>query len=311
LGGIGVALCLLCDVRGLIWGLIYIPILIAFSYPSINWGLRCKRLGAIVGPIWLSWFVGWWNNHPDSTSLIRQSDLRPLIDGLQSSGQTTYTYPTEFIWGYGNPLDLPSNILFLFNQQGDSLPEELSQITSAYWLISALIITLSCTILLWKKREEWPLLLVLLPFGLAFWSIGSQVESHIRFYSQSLPIFAVPIAISLGLLCKNNTAATLACCLLLPILGALFSPSWSVEREISTKMLQQAFPEQKDLFTIQTRTGDSLHIQTLPLSESERQIAHDWDLVCTQALRKDGVWELYVQEKSDAILIQPLKSIKK
>jgi len=293
MGGIGVAMSILCDVRGLIWGLIYIPILLAFSYPSANWVVRCKRVGAILVPIWLSWFVGWWNSHPYSTSLIRQSDLRPLLDELQSSGQMTYNYPAEFVWGYGNPIDLPANLLFLWNQQGHSLPQELSTTTSTYWLISTIIIGLSCAILLWKKREEWPLLLVLIPFALAFWSIGSQVESHVRFYSQSLPVFAVPIALSLCLLFKNNKAAILICCLISPVLAAQISPQWSVEREISTKMLLQAFPQEKALKNLNTRAGQGVHIQTLPLSQSERQIAQDWDMICTEALRQDGVWKLY------------------
>jgi hypothetical protein len=151
----------------------------------------------------------------------------------------------------------------------------------------------SCGIVTWTKRNEWPLIVILAPFALAFWSIGSHVESHVRFYSQALPVFSIPIALSCAGILQNNKRLIHMCCLLFPIIAAWASPHWSIEREISSKMLKQAFPEVQSLQKMQTRVGHAVHIQTLPLTNIERKIAADWDTVCTQALKKDGVWKLY------------------
>jgi 4-amino-4-deoxy-L-arabinose transferase-like glycosyltransferase len=297
LGGIGTSLCLLCDARGLIWGLFYLGLLVIFSLRSHHWKGKITNASAVILPVWLSWFVGWWNVHNYSSSLIRQVDIRPLqhaIDPSQYQGPP-FQYPTEFIWGYGNPLDIVSNMVFLLKQHSLSLPQEITGTTSGYWWFWLVITILSIGYLVIRKDNNhiFSLGLILLPFGLAYWSIGSTVEPHIRFFTQSMAIFSIPLAIALHKITNNNRWIVAMSCIVIPIIGCCFSPSWSVEREISNKMLQQAFPQEAILKELPTQVGDVLHIQTLPVTGIERKIANDWDHVCTETLRSDGVWQLY------------------
>lgn len=283
LAGIGIGLCILSDARGLIWGGYYALLLFGFIIfnrkTRNNWLLN---LSTLILPIWLSWFGAWWAFHQHSSSLIRQMDTRPLL------GQAPAQYPSEFVWGYGAAQDISANILFLLQNPSASLQSSPSE----YWYFWFFVSLISGNILVFMKKDHWKLLAPLIPFFLAFWSIGSMVEPHVRFYAQSLPPLLISIAILLSL-CLKSWKTILPAIIILPWLSLWLPQSWAIEREISTKMLKQAFPE-NETYSKQTVTfGDPVHIQTLPLRSIERKIAHDWDQVCTQALIEDGTWNWY------------------
>ena len=106
----------------------------------------------------------------------------------------------------------------------------------------------------------------------------------------SFLLISIALLLSLFL---TNWKRILPAILLLPWIALWIPQSWSIEREISLSMLRKAFP-QSQLYSNQIGVfGEPVHIQTLPLRQIERQIAHDWDHVCTEALREDGEWSWY------------------
>ena len=138
-------------------------------------------------------------------------------------------------------------------------------------------------------RKYWTVWLVLIPFILAFLQIGHSVENHVRFYIQSLPplMIGVGLAIAQGvqkLQQQHRIWARLILFIVLPYCSILFSHHWTIEREISHKMLTQAHPENLDLQDQSVIFGTPIHIQTLPVTATERRITQDWDQVCTKAL---------------------------
>lgn len=135
----------------------------------------------------------------------------------------------------------------------------------------------------------WRLLAPLPPFFLAFWSIGSMVEPHVRFYAQSLPPLLISVALLLSLYLKD-WRTLLPALLVLPWIALWIPQSWSIEREISLKMLRDAFPDSERYSNQVAIFGDPVHIQALPLRPVERQIANDWDQICIQGLQHDGEW---------------------
>ena len=117
------------------------------------------------------------------------------------------------------------------------------------------------------------------------------MESHVRFFAQSLPILAVPIAVLLGERVKNKMGILLAS--LFFVWSSLFlSPHWAIEREISHRMLQKAFPLElpKDR---PIRYGNTVHIQTLPVRDIEREITKDWENTCIESLQRSNIFSLY------------------
>ena len=296
LAGVGISLCLLADARGLIWAGFLMALVLsklcgdAWKYRF--WQGQLIKSAALTLPLGVAWWLGKWVYSTDSASLMRQLDTAPLLRALGESAPNR-AMPTEFVWGHGNLLDLPSNILFILQQpslpSNTLLSNDLQAFDlQAFWMASAMVIGGSIILVLWKSTQKWTLL-PLLPFLLAFWEIGGSVEPHVRFYMQALPVFVIPITLVLmeGIPHWKYRLPFL----FLPAWLALFlSPHWAIEREISNKMLQQAFPNEHLLPQVPTTFGETLHIQTLPITQRERQIAHDWDQVCTEALRQHSPW---------------------
>lgn len=315
--GVGVALAMLCDARGLIWGTMYMVVVYAMVFWRYKDSLQKKGHGwtlymegiFVTLPIVCSWFLGQWVYHPHSSSLMRQLDMRPLQYALEMQGAPAppYTLPTEFMWGYGSISSAWANVQFILSQQSLSLPNTTMQYSLYWWTILIGCILSIAIVMVWKRQHSL-LLLPLLPFFVAFINIGSSVEEHVRFYMQCIPIFVIAPSVALTMTLEKKwkewkifyKISLVAVMLMFPLwivtfTAPRFSPHWSIEREISNKMLQQTFPDHPILRGLNKRFGNTVHIQTLPITEMEKQIAHDWDHVCTEALSPSdpmlfGLW---------------------
>ena len=283
LAGGSIGLCGLIDARGLIWAGWFIVLSIVWKL----WHRDSLRNGCIFWTCWLislisCWTLGKISYGPHSASLIRQLDIAPLRSALGLDTATS-TLPIEFRWGWEwrGVLD---NIQFLVSQQTEGLP---SSAPSLYWWTWLGLIAVS---LLFVIRKHILVVLVLIPTIVAYVQIGHAVENHVRFYMQSLPILTV----SLGLLTSEwipkrksyQVGIPMALLVLLPYLSLFANQHWTIEREISHKMLSQAHPNDTNLQNKRIVYGSPLHIQTLPVTSIERQITQNWDMVCTEALQQ-------------------------
>ena len=132
------------------------------------------------------------------------------------------------------------------------------------------------------------MVLTLVPAVVAYLQIGHAVEDHVRFYMQSLPLLIVPVGLFTCTILPESTKARIAVSglliLILPYLSLMSQHHWTIEREISHKMLLQAHPTEPSLQNRDIVFGTPIHIQTLPVTQIERQITQTWDDVCTDTL---------------------------
>lgn len=290
--GSGIGLCLIADARGLIWAgwLLIIAILWSSFRPSLV--LKLKSFIGLIGSLFGFWLLGTVAYGPHSVSLIRQLDIRPLRHALSlnDSSPPPFTLPTEFVWGweYGGLIE---GLQFVLGQQMLSIE---SSTPDRYWLIWLIIIGTS---MVFTMRKHWLPWLLLVPFFIAYLQIGHAVESHVRFYMHSLPPLAVGIGLALhhgseGFFKNYNVWKRAGLLVLLPYLSISLGHHWTIEREISHKMLTQAHPSNPSLENQRFRFGTPLHIQVLPVTYIERTITQDWDTVCTEALaeKPPTVW---------------------
>ena len=283
--GSGIGLAALVDARGLIWGGWFMAVGVCwmlYKQPFIN---ILQRFIGITVAVVTSWYLGQWAYGPQSTSLIRQLDVQPLRYALSlpNAQPPPYDLPDEFIWGH-NFASIWENVSFVLHQQTLGLP---TSAPSDYWVCWLILIGIS---LLLTARNYWRYWTIAFPFVVVYLQIGHAVENHVRFYMQSLPPLMIGLALSLSLMTQRlsskwhvTTVAGLT--LLLPYLSLILGPHWTIEREISHKMLLQAHPEDHNLRHQNTLFGSPIHIQTLPVTQQERQITQDWDMLCTDALR--------------------------
>lgn len=281
--GGSIAICGLIDARGLIWAG-------WFTILSIGWKLWHRdslRDGLAFWTGWLcsllgGWTLGKYTYGPYSTSLIRQLDIAPLRIALGLDDASSI-FPVEFHWGW-EWRGLLDNILFVLSQQTEGLP---SSTPSLYWWTWLGFIAVS---LLFLVRKHTLVVLVLIPTFVAYLQIGHAVENHVRFYMQSLPILVT----ALGLLISEHiperkvyqVGLPMLLLILLPYVSLFANQHWTIEREISHKMLSQAHPNHRALTHRSIVYGTPIHIQTLPVTSIERQITQNWDMVCTESLQQ-------------------------
>ena len=283
LAGTSIGICAVTDVRGLIWAGWFVML-------AIGWKLWYRDTLKMGLSFWSGWIVsvtGFWHigkmvYGPHSTSLIRQLDVAPLRIALGLEGNAS-TLPTEFRWGW-EWRGLIDNIQFILSQQTEGLPN--GDPSSYWWTWLGLIGISSITLI----RKHPLVILTLVPAVIAYLQIGHAVEDHVRFYMQSLPLLVVPIGLFTSTLLPESknfsiTIVTLII-LLLPYLSLMSQHHWTIEREISHKMLSQAHPNDMNLQNRDIVFGTPIHIQTLPVTQTERQITQTWDDVCTETLRQ-------------------------
>ncbi|MDP6932730.1 MAG: hypothetical protein QGG40_07425, partial [Myxococcota bacterium] len=208
-GGGGAPICLLVDVRGLVWALVFLAgLLVAALAPAGGWKGRASRLGALVAPVWLSWFGGWLAYPADANSLEQQIDVRPLYASFAdfpALGEQL-TYPSRFVWGWTSPLDIPRTISWLLTQERTAVPQRYVEWKEQFeflmpyvtgWGITGLVGLVIAVGILGRGRP-WQVLALLVsaaPFAIAWWGTQSVVEPHLRFYAHGLPALAVALGV--------------------------------------------------------------------------------------------------------------------
>ena len=281
--GSSIGICAVTDVRGLIWAGWFVILSIGWKV----WHRDSLKMGLLFWTGWMIsvrefWYVGKLVYGPHSTSLIRQLDITPLRLALGLDGSTS-ELPTEFRWGWDHN-GLIDNIQFVFSQQTDGLP---SGEPSLYWWTWLGIIGISSIALI---RKHSLVVLTLIPAAVAYLQIGHAVEDHVRFYMQSLPLLIVVLGLFTSTLLPESKGVRViiiaVLIVALPYLSLMSQHHWTIEREISHKMLSQAHPNESALQKRDIVFGTPIHIQTLPVTQIERQITQTWDDVCTETLRE-------------------------
>ncbi len=214
--GLGVALCFLIDVRGVVWA---IPFWIG-GVCLLSWNLqRGNVLSALLlhVPIWASWFVGWWSYSSNAASLEKQLDVRPLYVGFDEYNplfQPPWDVDGHFVWGWFAPQDLLSTIEFIWTQRTYPVPEAFLEWQSAqdgpihfveFWTLLTVASIIPASVAMLRRKfgkgrvERWLLLICsVAPFMILFHSLQELVEQHIRFYMHIMPGIAVLLGVGLA-----------------------------------------------------------------------------------------------------------------
>ena len=123
--GVGVAVCLLIDVRGVVWALPFWiggVCLLSFNVKASN-----VLSGLLLHlPIWASWFAAWWVYPSNASSLEKQLDVRPLYVGFDESNplfQPPWEIESSFVWGWFNPTEIFDTVRFIFDQRTYPVPQ--------------------------------------------------------------------------------------------------------------------------------------------------------------------------------------------
>jgi hypothetical protein len=211
LAGAGVGLCLLLDVRGLVWALPFLGaiLLSAVSAPG-SWRRRAGLLVAALLPVWLSWFGGWYAYTAFSTPLEAQLDIRPLYyaNGVREAAfLPPYTYDSGLIWGWTSPLELSGTLRFILDQRAlaqtvavpFSAPPGVMLEHHARWQEALLVGgAVALLALLRRPRALLALAVTVLPFAVSFQGIGDAAEQSARFYTHALPGVAAVLGVAAG-----------------------------------------------------------------------------------------------------------------
>ena len=214
--GLGVAGCLLIDVRGVVWALPFWiggVCLLSFNVKASN--LLSALLLHI--PIWGSWFAAWWVYPSNASSLEKQLDVRPLYVGFDESNpifQPPWEIESGFVWGWFNPAEVFDTVRFIIEQRSYPVPQGFidwqfaeygPKAEIAFWTSVVIVGVLLSCVTVWGRRygkSKWERILLLLctlsPFLLLFHSLQSMVEQHIRFYMHTAPGLAIAFGVGMA-----------------------------------------------------------------------------------------------------------------
>jgi 4-amino-4-deoxy-L-arabinose transferase-like glycosyltransferase len=215
--GLGIAGCLLIDVRGVVWA---VPFWIG-GICLLSFNVKASNvLSALLLhlPIWGSWFGAWWIYSPNASSLEKQLDVRPLYVGFDEDNplfQPPWNIDSNFVWGWFDPSQIGATINFVIDQRSYPVPQGFLdwQLTEqgpkeeiAFWTVMVGLGLLFGVMTMWRRQfgkskiERILLFLCTLsPFVLLFHSLQSMVEQHIRFYMHTAPGIAVAFGVGMAL----------------------------------------------------------------------------------------------------------------
>lgn len=211
LAGAGVGLCLLLDVRGLVWALPYggMVVLAGLSAPG-RWERRALLVAVGLVPVWLSWFGGWYAYTAFSAPLESQLDIRPLFyaHGVREAAfLPPYDYDSGLIWGWTSPTELLGTLQFILDQRalGETVavpftPPSGTMMDHHLRWQGALLAggAVALLALLPRPRALLALGVTVLPFAVSFHNIGGAAELSMRFYVHALPGVAVVLGVAAG-----------------------------------------------------------------------------------------------------------------
>jgi hypothetical protein len=219
--GIGLGLCLLVELRGLIWalpglgvaglGLLLGPWRPAWSAPS--------RLVALFLPLALAWTLGPWAYHERTGSLEEQADVRQRLHELGHDDPRfapPWQYSSRYIWGRTSLADVPNTLLHFKAQTALIPPIEALGPTSAVaaerartWAPLALG---ALALGVWSLWRRWPMILALAltsaPFLVALQGALTIQQGSDRFMGQVGVV--LPLWLGLGLAALGQGAVPAA-----------------------------------------------------------------------------------------------------
>lgn len=195
--GIGLGLCLLVELRGLIWalpglGVAGLALLLGPWRPVWSAPLR---LVALAAPLGLAWTLGPWAYHERSGSLEEQADVRQRLHELGHTDPRfapPWSYGSRYIWGRTPLGDVPKTLVHFKEQSALIPPIETLGPTSAVaaerartWAPLALGALGLGALSLWRR---WPLLVALAltsaPFLVALQGALTIQQGSDRFMGQ-------------------------------------------------------------------------------------------------------------------------------
>ncbi len=118
-GGVALGLCLLIDVRGLLWAL---PLAVPLGLRALAAGRGApSALLALALPVAASFAGGQVAFHPDTPRLEVQADARRFVQaaGFAPDGPQPRLTGREFLWGHSDPRDIPQSLLDLQRMNGE------------------------------------------------------------------------------------------------------------------------------------------------------------------------------------------------
>jgi len=225
LGGAGVALCLLVDPRGLLWGLsLGGMLLLAVLVQAIdrNWkrGLSRLALGlAAVGlPVWLAWAEADRAYLPQTTTLEELGDPTKGWEThvrVLSDPNVPMTAERGYIWGRSSLWNVPDTLRFL-HAQSQRVPDEirhsaLTQRGKEAWLEPYLGWVAASGVVaaigLWRHPARLLLLLgTCVPFVAVLRGAVDMRFANLRFLGNGM-VF-IPLLIGVGLAVLAGTGRT-------------------------------------------------------------------------------------------------------
>lgn len=207
MGGLGVGVALLMDVRGLYWALAGLVITCIGVVPRYI-GHLPKRLGVVLAPIAASWFVARATTLPNAQGLDYQTrffieDAVARVPGASVdlgavSGQ-------DFLWGRSYPWEIPGAILRLMAMTAKIPPELAQSVEVAHNRETYLLPWIGPVVgglLLWVLRmrlRPWTMaafLISLGPFAVAYVTTATTL-AHPRYLAVAM--LAVPVALGVPL----------------------------------------------------------------------------------------------------------------
>lgn len=209
MGGLGIGLVLLVDVRGLLWALPALGICVLASLGA-PWRFLPLRLGFLALPIWASYWLGRLAFRPTTPSLERQVTWY-LADTLRFAGLASSdpvlqgkAYPaTDFLWGYTSPLHIVDTLTTLISLQKKLPPMGQSVDGQVVWATQVLPwaeIGIPCLILcLWSFHKHPRLSVGLLSFFPYIFSLQGALQGMTQIRYISSCFVALPVILGLGL----------------------------------------------------------------------------------------------------------------
>ncbi len=206
--GVGVGLCFLVDLRGLVWGLSALApaLLVALLAPARRWPLR---LAALLLPVWLAWIGGRYAYLPDANPLEGQVDLLQRIKdkGGEPEFDRSILPTSEYVWGRTDARNIPTTLATLALQSrlipawmADDHRSQQEVHRSITPLVAPMALALLVALLTLRRRPllAFTLLVLLVPDVSSLRSAIALGQLYPRYIGSVAPAGAVVAGVALA-----------------------------------------------------------------------------------------------------------------
>lgn len=219
LAGLGIGLCLLVDLRGLVWALPLLGVAgLGLLRPPRRVGTTALRVLALGLPLVGAWAAAPLAYHPDTGSLEEQADLRMRMWewGLRDPQYAPpWSHSTRYVWGTTPLRDIPATLLhFRAQQQLAPDPSRLESFAGANrrrhvepW--AGLVAASTAVALFGLALRPTRLVAGLgtaLPFVAALQGAITFQVSAVRFLGQAAPVVALGLGLCWATLAQGAPA---------------------------------------------------------------------------------------------------------